>query len=138
MTARRWTRQVPAHTARGFGVRMEDSKAKKLLSAERTRVEGLLKGIDVAGVDDRTAADQEGEMYDSAEPLTTEGTDDAVRAELEERLAAVGRAEQRVAAGTYGLSDRSGQPIPDARLEADPAAELTVEEAAAGPDLNSL
>jgi RNA polymerase-binding transcription factor DksA len=26
---------------------------------------------------------------------------------------------------------QSGQPIPDARLEADPAAELTVEEAAA-------
>ena len=117
---------------------MEDSKAKKLLSAERTRVEGLLKGIDVAGVNDRTAADQDGEMYDSAEPLTTEGTDDAVRAELEERLAAVDRAEQRVEAGTYGISVRSGQRIPDARLEADPTAELTVEEAAEGPGLNSL
>ena len=112
---------------------MEDSKAKELLSAERQRVEGLLKDIDVAGVDDRTAADQEGEMYDSAEPLTTEGTDDAVRAELEERLAAVGRAEQRVEAGTYGLSVRSGQPIPDDRLEADPTAELTVEEAEEQP-----
>jgi DnaK suppressor protein len=117
---------------------MESSTAKKLLSAERRRVEGLLKGIDVAGVDDRTAADQEGEMYDSAEPLTTEGTDDAVRTELEERLAAVGRAEERVVAGTYGLSVRSGQEIPDARLEADPTAELTVEEAAAGPGLNPL
>ena len=117
---------------------MEDSKAKKLLSVERRRVEGLLEGIEVAGVDDRTAADQEGEMYDSAEPLTTEGTDDAVRAELEERLAAVRRAEQRVEAGTYGISVRSGQRIPDARLEADPTAELTVEEAAEGPGLNSL
>jgi len=117
---------------------MEDSKAKKLLTAERNRVESLLKDIDGAGVDDRTAADQEGEMYDSAEPLTTEGTDDAVRAELEERLAAVRRAEQRVEAGTYGISVRSGQRIPDARLEADPTAELTVEEAAEGPGLNSL
>ena len=117
---------------------MEDSKAKELLSAERRRVEGLLKGIDAAGVNDRTAADQEGEMYDSAEPLTTEGTDDAVRAELEERLAAVGRAEQRVKDGTYGRSVRSGQPIPDDRLEADPTAELTVEEAAGGPGLSSL
>jgi DnaK suppressor protein len=120
---------------------MEDTKAKKLLSAERHRVEGLLKDIEVAGVDDRTAADQEGEMYDSAEPLTTEGTDDAVRAELEERLAAVGRAEQRVEVGTYGLSVRSGLPIPDDRLTADPTAELTVEEAAEaeeGPGLSSL
>ena len=49
--------------------------------------------------------------------------------DLEERLAAVGRAEQRLAEGTYGLSVRSGQPIPDERLEADPAAELTVDEA---------
>ena len=117
---------------------MEDSKAKKLLSVERRRVEGLLEGIEVAGVDDRTAADQEGEMYDSAEPLTTEGTDDAVRAELEERLAAVGRAEQRLAAGTYGISVRSGEPIPDERLEADPTTELTVEEAAEEPGLNPL
>src|ERR1700735_952477 len=117
---------------------MEDSKAKRLLSAERHRVEGLLKGIDAAGVDDRTAADQEGEMYDSAEPLTTEGTDDAVRVELEERLAAIGRAEQRVEAGTYGISVRSGQRIPAPRREADPTAELTVEEAAEGPGLNSL
>jgi DnaK suppressor protein len=117
---------------------MEDSKAKELLGAERHRVEGLLKGIDAAGVNDRTAADQEGEMYDSAEPLTTEGTDDAVRQGLEERLAAVGRAERRVKDGTYGRSVRSGQPIPDDRLEADPTAELTVEEAAEGPGLSSL
>jgi hypothetical protein len=41
-------------------------------------------------------------------------------------------AEQaRLAAGTYGRSVRSGQSIPDERLEADPLAELTVEEAAA-------
>ena len=38
------------------------------------------------------------------------------------------RAEERLAAGTYGLSTLSGEPIPDARLEAFPTAELTVEE----------
>jgi len=89
----------------------------------------LLKDLDEAGAADRDAANQSGDMYDSAEPLTTEGTDESIRAELEERLAAIGRAEQRLAAGTYGVSVRSGQPIPDDRLEADPAAELTVEEA---------
>ncbi len=45
-----------------------------------------------------------GDMYDSAEPLTTEGTDDTIRAGLEDRLAAIERAEQRLAAGTYGVS----------------------------------
>jgi DnaK suppressor protein len=108
---------------------MEDAKAKELLSAERARVERLLEDIDQAGVADRDAANQTGEMYDSAEPLTTEEADDSVRSALQERLAAVGRAEQRLADGTYGRSVRSGQPIPDDRLEADPAAELTVEEA---------
>ncbi len=108
---------------------MEDAKAKKLLNAERSRVEGLLNDLDSEATADRDAADAPGDMFDSAEPLTTEGTDDAIRAGLEERLAALERAEQRVAAGTYGVSIRSGQPIPDDRLEADPAAELTVEEA---------
>jgi DksA/TraR C4-type zinc finger protein len=45
------------------------------------------------------------------------------------KLAAVERAEQRLATGTYGLSVRSGEPIPDERLEAVPTAELTVAEA---------
>lgn len=108
---------------------MQDIKAKELLDAERLRVERLLKDIDDAGVADRVAADQDGDMYDSAEPLTTEGTDDAVREGLEDRLAALDRAEKRLEAGTYGYSVRSGQPIPDDRLEADPAAELTMEEA---------
>jgi DnaK suppressor protein len=44
-------------------------------------------------------------------------------------LAALERAERRIEEGTFGTSVRSGLPIPDARLEADPAAELTVEEA---------
>lgn len=108
---------------------MEDAKAKELLSAERSRVEGLITDLGQAGTADRDAANQTGEMYDSAEPLTTEEADDSVRRELEDRLAAVGRAEQRLADGTYGLSVRSGQPIPDDRLEADPTAELTVDEA---------
>ena len=108
---------------------MDDTKARELLSAERRRVEWLIAAMDEAGVADRTAADQPGDMFDSAEPLITEGGDDAVRAELGERLAAVERAEQRLADGTYGYSVRSGEPIPDDRLEADPAAELTIEEA---------
>jgi DnaK suppressor protein len=108
---------------------MEDARAKELLHAERSRVELLLKDMDEAGAADRVAANEPGDMFDSAEPLTTEGTDASVKAELEDRLAAVGRAEQRLQAGTYGRSVRSGHAIPDDRLEADPTAELTVDEA---------
>jgi DnaK suppressor protein len=108
---------------------MEYAKAKKLVDAERLRVEHLLAAMDEDGRDDRTAADQPGDMFDSAEPLTKEGTDDAIKTGLQERLAAIGRAERRLVDGTYGFSVLSGKPIPDDRLEADPAAELAVEEA---------
>ena len=108
---------------------MDDQRAKELLAAERLRVERLLAETSGEREADRTAADQDGDMFDSAEPLTEQGTDDSVAAELGQRLEAIERAEQRVAAGTYGRSVRSGATIPDERLEADPAAELTVEEA---------
>jgi DnaK suppressor protein len=108
---------------------METAEAKELLRLERLRTEQLLADMTAASRADRTAANQSGDMFDSAEPLTDEGTDGSVRAELEQRLAAIGRAEERVATGTFGYSVRSGQPISDERLEADPAAELTVEEA---------
>ena len=49
-------------------------------------------------------------------------------ADLAEQLAAVERAEQRLMAGTYGLSVESGRPSPDKRLEAVPTAERTVDE----------
>jgi DnaK suppressor protein len=40
----------------------------------------------------------------------------------------VERAEARLAAGTYGVSVASGEPIPDDRLRIVPTAELTVDE----------
>ncbi len=53
----------------------------------------------------------------------------ATRSEdLQRELAALERAEARLAEGTYGLSVESGKPISDGRLEALPTAERTVEE----------
>jgi DnaK suppressor protein len=111
------------------GAKMDDDRARELLAAERLRIEQLLTDMTEEREADRTAANQEGDMFDSAEPLTEQGTDDSVVVELRQRLEAIAGAEQRLAAGTYGRSVQSGAPIPDERLEADPAAELTVEEA---------
>ncbi len=110
---------------------MDDDRAAALLASERRRVEGLLSDLETEGVDDRTAANAPGDMFDSAEPLTEEGTDASVAAELRRHLEAIGRAEARLADGTFGRSVRSGEPIPDERLEADPTAELTIQESAA-------
>jgi len=108
---------------------MDDERARELLATERARVEVLLSETVSAGREDRAEANEPGDMGDPAERLTAEQGDDALAAGLAERLAAIGRAEARLTAGTYGYSVRSGAPIPDERLEADPAAELTVEEA---------
>lgn len=111
---------------------MDEHRAKELLDAERRRVEGALRDTTAAGEEDRSAASETGDFADPAQPLTSEQVDDAVADGLRERLAAIDRAEARLAAGTYGRSVRSGRAIPDDRLEADPAAELTVDEAAQG------
>lgn len=108
---------------------METARAKELLAADRSKTTELLQGLASRDQDDREAANQSGDMFDSAEPLTGEIADDSVVAELQNHLAAIDRAEQRLAAGTFGYSIKSGAPIPDERLEADPSAELTIEEA---------
>jgi DnaK suppressor protein len=109
---------------------MDEQRARALIRAERTRVEAILGETLAAGRDDRDAANAPGNSSDPAERLTAEAGDDAVAVGLRERLDALDRAERRIEDGTFGYSVRSGSPIPEARLEADPAAELTAEEAA--------
>jgi DnaK suppressor protein len=111
---------------------MNDDRARALLRAERTRVQALLADTVAAGQDNRAEADEPGDLTDPAEPLIDEEGDDAISEGLRERLAALDRAEHRLAEGKFGYSIRSGLPIPDDRLEADPAAELTVDEANQG------
>jgi DnaK suppressor protein len=112
---------------------MDTDRARSLLIAERDEVHQLLSGTEDEGRQARVA-EVESEAEDNADAalaLTEEGQDDAVAESLRNRLDAIERALRRVDDGTYGRSVRSGQPIPDERLEADPAAELTVEEARA-------
>ena len=72
---------------------------------------------------DQHLADQASDVYDAE-------LDEGLTDDLHDQLAAVERAEERLAAGTYGLSIESGDPIPDERLELLPAAERTAEEQA--------
>jgi DnaK suppressor protein len=112
---------------------MDHDQARARLLAERAEVADLLAGTESAGEQDRATEDEEatGDVADAAQPLVDEGMDDAIADSLRERLAALDRALRRLDDGTYGRSVRSGLPIPGDRLEADPAAELTIEEARA-------
>jgi DnaK suppressor protein len=110
---------------------MEEKRAHALLREERQRLERLLASVD-ADHDRVAPADQVSEdLVDGADRRTSEETDEAVARQLDHRMQALQRAEGRLAAGTYGRSVLSGQPIADERLEAFPLAELTVEEEAA-------
>jgi len=111
---------------------MDHAQAEELLANERRRLEELLEHSTQIGLVEREGANEQGDIADSAEPFTSEEVNNAIAASLRVRLAAVERAEARLANGTYGFSVRSGAPIPDERLEANPAAELTVEEVEAG------
>jgi DnaK suppressor protein len=71
------------------------------------------------------------EYEDDAQRLTTLELNGNLVARNTRRLAQVDRALEKIAEGTYGLSDVSDHPIPTARLEATPEAIYTVEEQAA-------
>ena len=105
---------------------MDQAHARALLAGERARLERLL-ATGSGGPDPLDLGDE----VDDADRRDAEQTATAVDQLLRARWGALERAEARLAAGTYGRSVRSGRPIPDERLEADPLAELTVEEAAA-------
>jgi len=110
---------------------MDEKVARERLTAERADVAQLLAGAKAAAVADREVEAGPGDYADSAQPLTAQGMDEAMAASFQNRLDAIDRALKRLDEGSYGLSVRSGEPIPDGRLEADPAAELTIEEARA-------
>jgi len=106
---------------------MDEQRAKELLKAERERVEGILAAVRGSVQDEQSDDDVPADSSDSGDELAREGVADAVQESLRNRLAALDRADERLAAG---ISVQSGARIPDERLEVDPAAELTVEEAA--------
>ena len=110
---------------------MDHEEARKRLLAERAEVTGLLATTEQSGWADRAAEQETGDIADPAQSLTAQGEDDAIAESMRDRLAALDRALKRLDDGSYGRSGRSGLPIPDERLAADPAAELTVEEARA-------
>ena len=108
---------------------MDKARARALLDQERHRLEQLSRTVS-RDHDDAIAASSPEDQVDGADRRVTEETSQALGERLDDRWGALERAEARLAAGTYGASILSGQPIPDERLEAFPLAELTVEEAA--------
>jgi DnaK suppressor protein len=106
---------------------MDTQHARELLARERARIEhalGAQAPHDAEAVEDPfEAADVGEDMFD--EELAQDQAE-----QLRDELEAIERAESRLSDGSYGISIESGEPIPDARLEAIPWAERTAEEQA--------
>jgi DnaK suppressor protein len=106
---------------------MDPERARELLAAERARIERALARLGHADTGEEADEEDPGNL---ASELYQDELDAGLAEDLRDELAAVERAEARLAAGTYGLSVESGEPIPDERLEALPTAERTAAEEA--------
>jgi DnaK suppressor protein len=105
---------------------MEPDRARQLIASERERIEEAIASLQEAEREAAAEQEEPGEL--GSEDLYEQELNVGLADDLAEQLAAVERAERRLEDGTYGLSVESGKPIPDARLEALPTAERTVEE----------
>ena len=113
--------------ARVHTARMDSAEARELLATERARIESALAELAKPEGDDEAHTDDSG---DSAPELLETEIDEGLTRSLREKLAAIERAEQRLADGSYGKSVESGEPIPDGRLQSIPWAERTADEQA--------
>lgn len=103
---------------------MDESRARELLQRERMRIEGQLAKLQGDTADDEPSTNP----ADDATDLHNQEVDAGIAEGLRADLAAIERAEERLAQGKYGVSIESGEPIPDERLEALPWAERTAGE----------
>jgi DnaK suppressor protein len=101
---------------------MDPARARELLRARREQIESDLTNVLAPQAGGEDTNPEAGPDLLNAE--VSRATAEPLRDELE----AIARAEKRLDDGTYGISVDSGQPIPDARLEAIPWAERTAEE----------
>ena len=119
-----------------------DSKAQRgdldldhyrtLLFGERGRLEAELEQLRNRNTDMENALPEDGEggdedTADLAAAMMDKEMDLSVEDEIEDMLAQVAHALEKMEAGTYGICDMSGEPIPASRLELIPWASLTVE-----------
>ena len=108
---------------------MNERRARELVARERARIKSALAALGgEIHAQGSLQRQQTGDSADAASTLDAESITGALEADLREQLAAVERAEERIARGSVRQMGREWLPIPDERLEVEPLAERTVEE----------
>lgn len=115
---------------------MDKRTARKLLKAERERLQGILRSLreETAGVtsDGETFSESSADQHPAdvgTETFELE-KDMSIQMNVEAELADVDRAMQHVDDGSYGLCEACGRKIPEERLKAIPAARFCVQDQA--------
>jgi RNA polymerase-binding transcription factor DksA len=110
---------------------VDPEQARKRLQEEKARVEGLIgsRKDEVAG----SESEQLSELADYDQHPADMGTetferekDLSILEQLEDELAELQAALERIDAGTYGIDEVTGEPIAPERLEAVPTARTNV------------
>ncbi|RAS19378.1 TraR/DksA family transcriptional regulator [Paraburkholderia bryophila] len=110
--------------------------SEEFIARQRTRLEALrrqlLGGEASTTADDRAAEEEHGEeareFEDTAQSMAQNEINQSLHDVNDQRVSDIERALRKIDEGTYGLSDESGEPIPQGRLEVMPEAILTVAE----------
>ena len=100
-----------------------------VLAAKRGELEAELAGLS-APVDDQGGISFGKRVGDGTSMAVERLSQVAVHERLQDTLAEVVRAEEKLTEGSYGICDVCGEPIPPERLEALPWATLCVADAA--------
>jgi DnaK suppressor protein len=114
---------------------MDKATAARLLEEERTRLQGIREGIQRE--QDEGTSDTGGELSSFDQHPGDSGTETfemeknvSLLEQVDDELAEIEAAVQRLDRGTYGTCQACGRPIGDARLEAMPAARFCIEDQA--------
>lgn len=112
---------------------MDLQRARELLDAERAQIEGILKAGQESefGEEEQERSsdvlDAGTQAQDAPQVLYEDEQEESLREHAREKLREVEHAVRKLDEGRYGLDERTGEPIPDERLEAVPTARFTIE-----------
>jgi RNA polymerase-binding transcription factor DksA len=117
----------------GMTQHFDDAEARERLEHERERLNGLIDNLKSEGLDEEEAS-QSGELThydqhpaDQASETFEREKDLAILEGLEQELAEIEAALQRIDDGTYGIDEVTGQPIDPERLRAAPSARTNID-----------
>jgi DnaK suppressor protein len=113
---------------------MKTETARKLLEAERARLEEVLRTLELESLDETQQLSVQ-ELSSVDQHIADMGTEtfereksESIKISMEGQLADIDHALGRLDAGDYGTCEMCGKKIPDARLQARPAARYCVED----------